>query len=477
MHDKIKSRSRRDIPSVNKVLDALSGSAGLPRPLVINFIRRELARIRALRQVPDLKSIVDRVRRSLDEIRGHKLQPVINGTGVIVHTNFGRAPLAPAARIAVQAIASTYSNLEYNLTRGERGHRGDYLETGLAQLCGAQAATVVNNCAAALFLVGHHFAGARRLVSPLRCDTSPRVPPNEVIISRGELVQIGGGFRIGEILEAGGARLREVGATNKTTLGDYARAIDKHTALILKVHRSNFFMDGFVNSPQTAEIAALARKKRVPLIEDLGSGAMLATDKIGLHEHEPTARESIKSGADLVCFSGDKLFGGPQAGIIVGRKRFISALKREPVFRALRCDKLTFAALQATVDLHLADSTSEIPVAALLQTPKDELRARAANIIERLRGLPLRVTVGRGVGKIGGGALPRSIVPSVAIDIVPQNGSVADLAELLRRFSPPIIGYISNARFKLDLRTIFPEQDETVIDAIRDVSTRSHYEA
>src|ERR1051326_4297603 len=277
MHDKIKSRSRRDIPSVNKVLEALSGSAGLPRPLVINFIRRELSGIRALRKVPDLNSIVERIRRTLEEIRAHKLQPVINGTGVIVHTNFGPAPLAQAARTAVQAIASSYSNLEYNLARGERGHRGDYLETGLAQLCGTEAAAVVNNCAAALFLGAHHFAGGRRL-GFRKSDAKTRIPPNEIIISRGELVQIGGGFRIGEILEAGGAKLREVGATNKTMLGDYTRAINRHTALILKVHRSNFFMDGFVNSPQTAEIAALARTKRVPLLEDLGSGAMLATD-------------------------------------------------------------------------------------------------------------------------------------------------------------------------------------------------------
>jgi L-seryl-tRNA(Ser) seleniumtransferase len=288
-----------------------------------------------------------------------------------------------------------------------------------------------------------------------------------VIISRGELVQIGGGFRIGEILEASGAKLREVGATNKTTVSDYMRAIGKHTALILKVHRSNFFMSGFVESPPSKEIAALARKNRIPFIEDLGSGAMFATEQIGLHEHEPTPNETLKDGADLVCFSGDKLFGGPQTGIIAGKKRLITAVKREPLFRALRCDKLVFAALQATVDLHLNRALAEIPALALLRVPKDELRARAAAMLVRLRGLPLQTTIGRGVARVGGGTLPKSIVPSVTIDILPENCSVHDFANALRKSVPPIVAYISNERMKLDLRTIFPHQDDAVVDAIR----------
>ncbi len=294
---------------------------------------------------------------------------------------------------------------------------------------------------------------------------------SEAIISRGELVQIGGGFRIGEILETSGAKLREVGATNKTTLGDYARAIGKQTALILKVHRSNFFMSGFVESPSTADLSALARKKRVPFVEDLGSGAMSATEQIGLHHHEPTPVEVLKDGADLVCFSGDKLFGGPQAGIIVGKKRLIAALKSEPLFRALRCDKLVFAALQTTVDLHLNQVTSEIPALALLQIPKDELRARAAAMVTRLQGLPVKITIGSATSKIGGGTLPRSILPSITLDFLPEAGSVQNFARVLRHSVPPVIGYIGDGRFKLDLRTIFSHQDDLVIDAVRTACT------
>jgi L-seryl-tRNA(Ser) seleniumtransferase len=237
--------------------------------------------------------------------------------------------------------------------------------------------------------------------------------------------------------------------------------------MILKVHRSNFFMSGFVESPSSAAIAALARKKRVPFAEDLGSGAIVATEQFGIPEHEPTPAEALNDGADLVCFSGDKLFGGPQAGIIAGKKRFIAALKRDPLFRALRCDKLIFAALQSTVDLHLNDSTSEIPAIAFLRISKDELRARAAAIFGRLRGLPLQIVIGRGTVKVGGGTLPRSVMSSVTIDILPENCTVRDFATTLRRSSPPVIGHIANERFKLDLRTIFPQQDDAVVDAIR----------
>src|SRR5262249_53518380 len=256
--------------------------------------------------------------------------------------------------------------------------------------------------------------------------------------------------------QTSGAKLREVGSTNKTTMADYARAISKQTALILKVHRSNFFMSGFVESPTTAQMAALARKKGIRFVEDLGSGAMIATEQVGLQYHEPTPAESLKAGADPVCFSGDKLFGGPQAGIIAGKKRLIDALKREPIFRALRCDKLTFAALQTTVDLHLNHVASEIPSLALLQIPKDELRARAAAIVTRLQGLPVKIAIGAGTGKAGGGTLPKSIVPSITVDLLPENCSVEEFAQALRHSNPPIVGYVANQRVKLDLRTIFP---------------------
>jgi L-seryl-tRNA(Ser) seleniumtransferase len=448
MLDEMKPKSRRNIPAVNKFLDALE-QYDLPRPLIVDVVRRELANERKKFRVESFPALLVRVRAALDDLRRARLQGVINGTGVIVHTNLGRAPLAPDAMKLLSEIACGYTNLEYDLAGGERGHRGAYLERALALVCGAESATVVNNCAAALVLIVRHFTA-----------TKP-----EVVISRGELVQIGGGFRIGEIIEAAGAKLLEVGATNKTALRDYERAIGKNTAMILRVHRSNFFMEGFVDSPSTAELAKISRKKRVPLVVDLGTGLLKQLDESS--EREPAPAEILKEGADLICFSGDKLFGGPQAGIIAGRERYLSALKREPLFRALRADKLCFAALQATVDLHLSNSSGSVPVLAMSKTSKDELRARAANIITRLRGLPGRISVGRGAVKTGGGTLPRATISSISIDIQPDNCSANEFAARMRALTPPVIGYIANRTFKLDLRTIFPHQDDTVIDAIR----------
>ncbi len=456
MHDRVKPRARRQIPAVGRVLDAL-GHFDLPRPVVVDLIRRKLSRIRAGKQVPDFQSIVALVRRSLDELRASRLQPIINGTGIVIHTNFGRAPLASEAIRALNEIGSGYLNLEYDLVTGERGRRGSYIENALALLSGAEAATVVNNCAAALVLIVQHFTRTK----------------TDVVISRGELVQIGGGFRIGEIIEAAGAKVREVGATNKTTLDDYARALGSKPAMILKVHRSNFFMSGFVESPMSEEISALARRNRIPFVEDLGSGATVATEQFGMADHEPTPAEALKSGVDLVCFSGDKLFGGPQAGIILGKKRLIGSLKREPLFRALRCDKLCLAALQATVDLHLNQWTNKIPTLALLQIPEDELRARAAAICDQLskKCSGLQIAIGRSAAKAGGGTLPKSTMSSVTIEVVPRNCSLAEFADRLRKSTPPLIGYIANGRFKLDLRTIFPQQDNLVVDAIRAACT------
>jgi L-seryl-tRNA(Ser) seleniumtransferase len=237
--------------------------------------------------------------------------------------------------------------------------------------------------------------------------------------------------------------------------------------MILKVHRSNFVMTGFVESPSAAAIAALARKKRIPFVEDLGSGAVVPTEQFKIAEHEPTPSDALKAAADLVCFSGDKLFGGPQAGIIAGKKRFVTALKREPLFRALRCDKLCFAALQATIDLHLNLAVTKIPAISLLQVAEDELRNRAAVIKTGLSDLPLQIAIGRSTSKVGGGTLPKTTMSSVTIEIVPRHCSPSDLAARLRSTAPPVIGYIANDRFKLDLRTILPHQDDTVVDAIR----------
>jgi L-seryl-tRNA(Ser) seleniumtransferase len=285
------------------------------------------------------------------------------------------------------------------------------------------------------------------------------------VISRGELLQIGGGFRIPEILEARGARLREVGTTNQTSVGDYARAITRNAVLILKVHRSNFFMEGFVESPSTEELAALARRKRVPFVEDLGSGAIVQTQTVDGVEHEPTPAEVVKRGGDLVCFSGDKLFGGPQAGIIVGRKKMIDALKREPLFRAMRCDKLILAALESTVDGYLRGDT-RIPVLEMMRAGNDELRTRAERIVKALEGRPLQLRVATGRAQVGGGTLPRSALPSVTIEVShPALGAQA-LAARLRQQPEPVIAYVGRGTLKLDLRTVFPHQDAAVVRAL-----------
>ena len=458
MRERVRCDKRRQIPAVSKVLDAL-GHFDLPRRFVVQIVRRELSQIRDSSALSELQTITARVRRSLDEFRASRLQPIINGTGIVIHTNFGRSPLPSEAVNALNEIGAVYSNLEYDVPKGERGGRGMYVEGTLALICEAEAATVVNNCAAALVLIVQHFIHKSGKVRP------PGAP--EVVISRGELVQIGGGFRISEILETSGAKLREVGATNKTTLEDYAHAIGEKTAMILKVHRSNFFMSGFVESPSSNEISALAKKNRIAFVEDLGSGAIIATESFGIGEHEPTPADALKAGADLVCFSGDKLFGGPQAGIIAGKKRFVTALKREPLFRALRCDKLCLAALQTTVDLHLDQKIGQIPALALLRTSEDALQARAATIASNLTDLPMKIAIGRSKAKTGGGTLPKSNVASVTIDFVPKDRSLSELAASLRASTPPVIGYIADSRFKLDLRTILPQQDENVIRAIR----------
>ena len=448
--------SLRAIPAVEKLLQAI-GKTDVPRPTIVSVIRRELAALRSKNQIPDFDALIVRIQAVLGSLRLQRIQPVINGTGVVVHTNLGRSPLGTRVAETLSTIAGNYNNLEYDLASGERGRRGTYLEYNLSLLCGAEAATVVNNCAAALVLMVHHFVCRKR----------------EVIISRGELIQIGGGFRIPDILQASGAKLREVGTTNKTCLNDYTNSITEQTAMILKVHRSNFYMGGFVDSPTTAEVAALARKKRIPFIEDIGSGAMFRTEKIPGVEHEPMPAEMLRQGADLICFSGDKLFGGPQSGIIAGKRRFVLALKRDPFFRALRCDKLILAALQTTVDIYLESSgqkqplLSAIPTFGLLDASNDGLRARGKRIVTALSTLPVSLSLSESKSHVGGGTLPRSFISSVTIDLVPKRLTVQEFAARLRAATTPIIGRIASGRLKLDLRTIFPSQDEELIRVIR----------
>ena len=454
MGRKISQTKLRAIPAVEKVLQEI-GAVDLPRLAVVAVVRRELTALRKEKSIPNLDGVLSRVRSALVTLRRSRIQPVINGTGIIVHTNLGRSPLGSVVVETLRTIAANYNNLEYDLTGGERGGRSAYLEHNLALLCGAQAATVVNNCAAALVLVLRHFTAGER---------------KEVIISRGELVQIGGGFRIPEILEASGAKLREVGSTNKTSLTDYSKAIGRQTAMILKVHRSNFFMGGFVESPSTEDIAALAKKKRVPFVEDLGSGAAVETEKLAGVEHEPTPAEVTKRGVDLVCFSGDKLLGGPQAGIIAGKARLVAALKKEPFFRALRCDKLILSALETTVDLYLAGKAADaVPTLAMLRVSNKELERRAKRILTALEALPMKTAMGEGKAQIGGGTLPRSVIPSVTLELQPLNMPLAEFAARLRGGTPPVIGYIAGNRIKLDLRTVLPQQDEELFRAVHQV--------
>jgi L-seryl-tRNA(Ser) seleniumtransferase len=454
----MKDKKLRAIPAVEKVLQAL-GDSGLPRPSLVAIVRRELGALRSEEKIPEFESILERIRAAVESLSRSRIQPLINGTGIVVHTNLGRSPLGEAVRATLSEIAANYNNLEFDLNTGERGGRATYLEHHLALLCEAEAATVVNNCAAALVLILRHFTSGDR---------------KEVLISRSELVQIGGGFRIPDILEASGARLREVGTTNKTSIDDYARAIGPQTALLLKVHQSNFYMGGFVESPGTEEIATLAQSQSLPFVEDLGSGAVVQTEQMAAIEHEPTPAEVLRRGVDLVCFSGDKLLGGPQAGLIAGKATLVKALKREPFFRALRCDKLILSALQTTVDLYLAGAAQkQIPILQMLALPIAELQRRAEKIIQALAGLRLKAECGEGQAQIGGGTLPRSILPSVTLDLFPQKMRMETFAAQLRNGCPPVIGYISNQKFKIDLRTVLPAQDEMLIRQLRSVIERA----
>ena len=437
--------TRRAIPGVDTLLEAMA-DCPLPRPLVVRTIRAELAALRKAKAIPEPDVITETIRQRLDDLALSRLQPVINGTGVVVHTNLGRAPFAPPTNAG-------YTNLEIDLATGRRGRRAAYVEQCLAELCGAEAAMVTNNCAAALVLILRHFTATKK----------------EVLISRGELVEIGGGFRIPEILETSDAVLREIGTTNRTSLEDYAKATCSDTGLLLKVHRSNFFMDGFVAAPDRRELAALARKKRVPFVEDLGSGVLLATEGWAEGHHETTSREVLKAGADLVCFSGDKMLGGPQAGIIAGKTKHIAALKKHPFFRALRCDKLILTALQDAAESYLQDEGESLPLNQALQADPAALKRRADKLAKTLAALPLQVTVCEGASQVGGGALPQATLPSITLDLVPDAMTLKEFAAHLRRANLPVIGVIQGQRFRLDLRTVFPKQDKPLTQSIQTI--------
>lgn len=449
------------LPAVEKLAAALSPEVSLPRPLVNLFVRREIQTFREKLLAEERHSREEMeasIKESLHAFENSRLQPVINATGVLIHTNLGRSPLGPRAAGALQKIATGYSNLEFDLPSGARGKRAGYLETALACLLETEAATAVNNCAAALVLT------LRTLVADGK---------NEVIVSRSELVEIGGGFRIPEILETSGAKLVEVGATNKTHLDDYEKAITAQTALILKVHRSNFYIGGFVGEPEIPEIAELCKKHGFPLVEDLGSGAMMNTEDLAPIDHEPTPQECLRRGIDLVIFSGDKLLGGPQSGIIGGRADLIAEIKKEPFFRAVRCDKLILTTLQESIDQYLevrADpASSDVPVLTFLGTSTKDLRDRAEKILSGFSSGNVAVSIEDTLARPGGGTMPRAEFPSIALKLVPSNQSVPKLAKKLRVGSPALVGYTTDDALFLDLRTIFPADDACVAKALAQV--------
>jgi L-seryl-tRNA(Ser) seleniumtransferase len=378
--------------------------------------------------------LVDRVELELAQARGARLRRAINATGVIVHTNLGRAPLARVAIERIADVAAGYSNLEYDLRSGTRGSRQDHVAPILRLLTGAEAALVVNNNAAALLLALAALAEGR-----------------EVLVSRGELIEIGDGFRIPDVLARSGARLREVGTTNRTRAADYERALGPETALLLRVHQSNFRVVGFTEQPRLEELVRLGRARGVPVVDDLGSGVLVAL------EDEPSAREALAAGADLVCFSGDKLLGGPQAGIVVGRAELVERLRRHPLQRALRADKLTIAALEATLALYLDPqrAADEIPVLRMLREDTSAVRDRAERLAEAIGG-ELEETVGR----VGGGALPLAELPSFACAVEEP------LAARLRDGEPPVVALVRDGRCLLDCRTIGDDEVDAVATAV-----------
>ena len=427
-------RSLRDLPSVDRLL-ADERLAAEPHDLAVAAARTVLEWARdEIKSGREPGSLVDAVVEELTKARKPSLRRVLNATGVLVHTNLGRAPLALAALERVAEVGSGYSNLEYDLTRGERGSRQDHLSALLCRLTGAEAALVVNNNAAAVLLALAALAEGR-----------------EVVVSRGELIEIGDGFRIPDVLTRSGARLVEVGTTNRTRAADYERAIGPETALLLRVHQSNFRVVGFSELPTLAELAAIARSRELPLVDDLGSGALAPLGD------EPTPAESLRSGADLVSFSGDKLLGGPQAGIVVGRAALVERLRRHPLQRALRADKLTLAALEGTLGLALdpAQAAHEIPVLRMFHEPLTQVRARAERLAELVEG-----EVEETVARVGGGALPLAELPSAACAVEEA------LAERLRLGEPPVVSVVRDGRTLLDCRTLTDAEVDEVAAAV-----------
>ena len=459
----------RMLPSVHDLLGERALSKGtlhehdrrvLAIRRVLSTVREEIAR--NSHSPTTLRITIDQLPGAIDTEmqRGipYSLRRLINATGVILHTNLGRAPLSRGAVENVSAVAAGYSNLEFDLERGERGRRDVHVEPHLLTLLGesigedlnaTHGAIVVNNCAAATFLPLHALARGR-----------------QVIVSRSELVEIGGGFRIPEILEQSGAVLSEVGTTNRTRIADYERAIAPETGLILRVHQSNFAMEGFVERPVTSELVELGKRTKITVFEDQGTGLIETLEPYGIHG-EPTLTASIAAGCDLVAASGDKLLGGPQCGILIGRRELIERIRQDPLYRAFRVDKLSYAALEATLmDYRRADQEA-VPVFRMIRTAEAEIRRRCEQIVAQIQSDVMVVELARVDSIVGGGTTPRSRLPSHAIALRYAKLSAEELLATLRHLDIPIVGRIDNDRVMLDLRTVEPELDALLASSLQ----------
>ena len=424
---------------------------------VLETLRQEIASGNLDASAVDLEvsGLATAVERRLRQSLSPSLRPVINATGVVLHTNLGRAPLAEAALEGIREVAGVYSNLEFDIVSGERGERDVRVERLTARLLNQEGLTgiatvVVNNNAAAVLLSLNTLAEG-----------------SEVIVSRGELVEIGGSFRIPEVMAKSGAVLREVGTTNRTRLADYEKAINERTRLLLRVHRSNFQIVGFTEQPALEDLVALARKHKLRILEDLGSGAMIELRSVGVRG-EPSVWDSLRAGVDVVTYSGDKLLGGPQAGLISGQRETVARIRANPLFRALRVDKLTYAALEATLLAYVRQDYNAIPAVRMMRLSAEEIGRRAQTLAETLRASAprLKVETIAGASVIGGGAAPGAALPTVLLSVTSQDLSGDDLVALLRAHQPPIVARVEQGRVLLDLRTVFPDQDKIIAETL-----------
>jgi len=428
--------------------------------IVLARLREEIAAGRLDSTGVDLalSGLADAVEGELRQVLSYSLRPVINATGVVLHTNLGRAPLAATALEHICGIAGEYSNLEYDLATAERGKRDVHVERLFRKLLSLHSnaqdvdrklsAIVVNNNAAAVLLALNTLA-----------------EDGEVIVSRGELVEIGGSFRIPEVMSKSGARLCEVGTTNRTRIADYERAINERTRLLLRVHRSNFQITGFTEQPRLEDLVNLARRKNLPLMEDLGSGALFDLTSVGIND-EPGVLDSLQAGVGVVTYSGDKLLGGPQAGILTGRSDLISRMRTNSLFRALRVDKLTYAALEATLLAYVKRDYDALPTIRMMRLSKEEITVRAQTVAAATNSAQLEVQVIDGESVIGGGAAPSAVLPTSLLAVTSKALSADELASRLRAFDPPVIARVEEGRVLLDLRTVFPGQDRSIAAAI-----------